>query len=150
MSGVTFANHGDVVNIDFGDSYYPYEQDDPRRPQSILQGRVITIDSVGVILASNGENIMPSFDPDRDELTLPARGDLFPWSAIKRLSFVRTGAQYEDDWRLLRAKESVYMESNDRQYPQSDQQYREWARNQYPEDLAQRITAAYDAEAPGD
>lgn len=150
MSSITYANPGDVVNLDFGDGYFPYQQDNPHRPQTILQGRVVAIDAVGVILASNGDNIMPSFDPDHSELTLPERGELYPWSAFKRMSFVRTGAQYEHEWRIHHAKETVYMDSNDHQLPESNAQYRAWERDQYPEDLARRIAAAFEDETPED
>ncbi|MWV76020.1 hypothetical protein [Rathayibacter rathayi] len=148
MSATSFADPGDVVNISFAVEDYPYAQDDPPAPpRQSLQGRVIVIDSIGIVFASNGDNIMPSFENGRDELTLPADGTLFPWAAIKQVSIVRTGAQYELEWREHRAKETVFANANDT-FPASNREYREWAGQQDPDDLAQRIRAAIDAEPP--
>ena len=146
MSATTFANPTDIVNISFAVEDYPYQQDDPPAlPRRSLQGRVIAIDSIGIVLASNGDNIMPSFDDGRDELTLPGRGDLFPWAAIKRVGFVATGAEYEHKWRVHRAQETVFMEANDMRSPTSNSEYRAWARGQDHEGLQQRIQEALDA-----
>lgn len=146
VSATTFANPTDVVNISFAVEDYPYQQDDPPAlPRQILQGRVIAIDSIGIVLASNGDNIMPSFDDGRDELTLPDRGDLFPWAAIKRVGFVATGAEYDHEWRVHRAQETVFMDANDMASPTSDSEYRAWARAQDHEGLQQRIQEAFDA-----
>ncbi|WP_285061935.1 hypothetical protein [Frigoribacterium sp. ME-P-080] len=148
MSATSFANPTDVVNISFALEDYPYQQDDPPAPQrQTLQGRVVAIDSIGIVLASNGDNIMPSFDDGRYELTLPASGDLFPWAAIKRVAFVATGAEYERKWRVNRAQETVFMDANDTRPPANDSEYRTWARAQDHENLQQRIRAAFDAEA---
>lgn len=149
MSSTTFAGPTDVVNLSFAVEDYPYEQDDPpARPRQMLQGRVVSIDAIGIVLASNGDNIMPSFNDGRDELTLPNRGDLFPWAGIKRVAFVATGAEYEHKWRVHRAKETVFMDANDMRLPESDSEYRNWAREQDDGDLRRRIQAAYDAETP--
>ncbi len=146
MSATKFANPTDVVNISFAVEDYPYQQDDPPAlPRRILQGRVIAIDSIGIVLASNGDNIMPSFDDGRDELTLPDRGDLFPWPAIKRVGFVATGAGYEHEWRVHRAQETVFMDANDMRSPTSDSEYRAWARGQDHQGLQKRIQEALDA-----
>lgn len=49
VSSTSFANRTDVVNISFALEDYPYQQDDPpARPRQILQGRVITIDTIGI------------------------------------------------------------------------------------------------------
>lgn len=147
MSATAFANPTDVVNISFALEDYPYQQDDPPAPpRRSLQGRVVTIDAIGIVLASNGDNIMPSFDDGRDELTLPARGDLFPWAAIKQVAFVATGAEYEHQWRVHRAKETVFEAANDGRFPANDSDYRAWARGQEPEELQRRIQEVLDAQ----
>jgi hypothetical protein len=147
VSATTFANPTDVVNISFALEDYPYQQDDPPAPQrQILQGRVVAIDSIGIVLASNGDNIMPSFNDSRDELTLPARGDLFPWAAIKRVAFVATGAEYGRMWRIHRAQQAVFMDAKDMRPPANDSEYRTWARAQDHENLQRRIKEAFDAE----
>ena len=146
MSATSFANSTDVVNISFAIEDYPYQQDDSlARPRQILQGRVIAIDAIGIVLASNGDNIMPSFDDGRDELTLPAHGDLFPWAAIKRVSFVATGAEYEQKWRVHRAKETVFEAANGGRFPANDSEYRAWVRGQEHEELERQIQAVLDA-----
>jgi hypothetical protein len=89
---------------------------------------------------------MPSFDDGRDELTLPARGDLFPWAAIKKVGFVATGAEYEHKWRVHRAKEAVFEGANDGRFPANDAGYGAWARRQDREELQRRIQAVLDAE----
>jgi len=111
--------------------------------------RVVHIDSIGIVLASNGNDIMPGFDDGRDELTLPMTGDLFPWTAMKRVSFVCTGAQYEQEWRELRAKETVYMDANDLRFPASNAEYQAWERQQDRTDFRRRLQDAVDAEARG-
>lgn len=147
VSATTFANPTDVVNISLTVEDYPYQQDDPPAvPRRSLQGRVIAIDSIGIVLASNGDNIMPSFDDGREELTLPAQGDLFPWAAIKRVAFVATGAEYELKWRAHRAEGTVFMDANNRRFPASDSEYRAWARGQEHEGLRQRIREALAAQ----
>jgi hypothetical protein len=140
VSATTFANPTDVVNISFAVEDYPYQQDEPPAlPRRSLQGRVITIDSIGIVLASNGDNIMPSFNDGRDELTLLDRGDLFPWAAIKKVAFVATGAEYEQKWRVHRAKETVFMDAHNARPPANDSEYRNWAREQNHENLRQLI-----------
>lgn len=147
-TATTFANSTDVVNISSAEEDYPYQQDEPPAPpRRILQGRVVTIDAIGIVLASNGDNIMPSFDDGRDELKLPAPGDLFPWAAIKQVSFVATGAEYEHAWRVQRAKESVFASANDGRLPASDAEYRASARVRKDGELQRQIREAFEASA---
>jgi hypothetical protein len=147
VSGAAFANPTDVINISFAVEDYPYQQDEQEAtPRQVLQGRVISIDSIGIVLANNGDIIMPGFDDGRYELTLPDRGDLFPWAAIKKVAFVATGADYESKWRWHRAKEAVFLDANNARPPASNSEYLTWARGQDHESLRRLIQEAFDAD----
>lgn len=126
MDSLKFAASGDVVNLVLASRAYPYERTDDH---TTLQGRLVHLDEIGVCLASDGGVITPAFDKDRYYLPAPTTGDLFPWGAIKRMTFVWTAAEYEARWREHEAQTDVFAAHNDRA-PASLREYRDWASTQ--------------------
>lgn len=139
MKSLDLAGPGDVINLTVAARAYPYERSDGR---TVLQGRVVHMDEIGVCLATDGSVITPRFGRDSWYVPAPTRGDLFPWSAIKRLVFIETAEAYEDSWRAHLTEEEVFAAAHHDRSPASVREYREWAKTQDPEELEKKLSEA--------
>jgi hypothetical protein len=129
MSVPDFFSHGDVINVKLRDEAFPFDRtpEEEARHGTLLQGRLVFIDQIGLSVESNGGRCMPFFAEDSSQITDDQldRGTFFPWHSVISLVKVTDSQQYEAAWAKHEIDAEAFFNANGTA-PESNHEFYQW------------------------